>query len=160
MNLLKFVSKCIYPSSKVSGQASLISMVSAACAAAMVHRNDFFRLYQKDKSSDVKVNFRQASSSCRRVPEAAELAYANKTKESIISQKLGSGTFGKLPIVFSTKVNLLCPLYSTARRCCLQRLKKQNCFAENFSKNSNLDDSGISVPVFPSRTNLYNSQDG
>ena len=27
-------------------------------------------------------------------------------------------------------------------------------FAENFSKNSNLDDSGISFPVFPSRTNL------
>ena len=27
-------------------------------------------------------------------------------------------------------------------------------FAENFSKNFNLDDSGISLPVFPSRTNL------
>ena len=27
-------------------------------------------------------------------------------------------------------------------------------FAENFSKNSNLNDSGISLPVFPSRTNL------
>ena len=27
-------------------------------------------------------------------------------------------------------------------------------FAENFSKNSNLDDLGISLPVFPSRTNL------
>ena len=27
-------------------------------------------------------------------------------------------------------------------------------FAENFSKNSNLDESGISLPVFPSRTNL------
>ena len=27
-------------------------------------------------------------------------------------------------------------------------------FAENFSQNSNLDDSGISLPVFPSRTNL------
>ena len=27
-------------------------------------------------------------------------------------------------------------------------------FAENFSKNSNIDDSGISLPVFPSRTNL------
>ena len=27
-------------------------------------------------------------------------------------------------------------------------------FAENFSLNSNLDDSGISLPVFPSRTNL------
>ena len=28
---------------------------SASCAAAIVHRNHFFRLYQKDKSSDSKV---------------------------------------------------------------------------------------------------------
>ena len=28
---------------------------SAACAAAIVHRNQFIRLYQKDKSSDSKV---------------------------------------------------------------------------------------------------------
>ena len=31
---------------------------------------------------------------------------------------------------------------------------KSKLFAENFSKNSNLDDSGISLHVFPSRTNL------
>ena len=31
---------------------------------------------------------------------------------------------------------------------------KAKLFAENFSKNSNLDESGISLPVFPSRTNL------
>ena len=31
---------------------------------------------------------------------------------------------------------------------------KAKLFAENFSKNSNLDDSGISLTVFPSRTNL------
>ena len=31
---------------------------------------------------------------------------------------------------------------------------KAKLFAENFSKNSNLDDSGIFLPVFPSRTNL------
>ena len=31
---------------------------------------------------------------------------------------------------------------------------KSKLFAENFFKNSNLDDSGISLPVFPSRTNL------
>ena len=31
---------------------------------------------------------------------------------------------------------------------------KAKLFAENFSKNSNLDDSSISFPVFPSRTNL------
>ena len=31
---------------------------------------------------------------------------------------------------------------------------KAKLFAQNFSKNCNLDDSGISLPVFPSRTNL------
>ena len=31
---------------------------------------------------------------------------------------------------------------------------KAKLFPEHFSKNSNLDDSGISLPVFPSRTNL------
>ena len=63
---------------------------SGACAAVIVHRNHFFRLYQKDKSSDSKVKFRQASNRCKRFLEAAKLAYANKTKESITFQKLGS----------------------------------------------------------------------
>ena len=31
---------------------------------------------------------------------------------------------------------------------------KAKLFPKNFSKNSNLDDSSISLPVFPSRTNL------
>ena len=53
---------------------------SAACAAAIVHRNHFFRLYQKDKSSDSKVKFRQASNRCKRVLQAVKLAYANKTR--------------------------------------------------------------------------------
>ena len=51
---------------------------SAACAAALVHRNRFFLLYQKDKSSESKVKFRQAGNRCKRVLEAAKLAYANK----------------------------------------------------------------------------------
>ena len=41
-----------------------------------------------------------------------------------------------------------------ARRCSLLHLIKQNCFPENFSKNSNLDNSGNSLPVLLSRTNL------
>ena len=63
---------------------------SAACAAAIVHRNHFFRLYQQNKSSESKAKFRQASNRCKRVLEAAKLAYATKTKESITSQKLGT----------------------------------------------------------------------
>ena len=57
---------------------------SVDCAAAIIHTNHFFRLYQQNKSSESKVKFRQVSNRCKRVLEAAKLAYATKTKESII----------------------------------------------------------------------------
>ena len=47
---------------------------SATCAAAIVHRNHFFRLYQQNKSSESKVRFRQANNRWKRVLEAAKLA--------------------------------------------------------------------------------------
>ena len=52
----------------------------AACAAVIIHTNHFFRLHQKDKSSDSKAKFRHACNRCKRVFEAAKLAYANKTR--------------------------------------------------------------------------------
>ena len=60
---------------------------SAVCAAAIVvHRNHFFHLCQQNKYSQSKVQFRQASNRCKRVLEAAKLAYSNKAKESISSR--------------------------------------------------------------------------
>ena len=38
---------------------------SAACAAAVAHRNHLFHLYEKDKSFDSKVKFRQAINCCK-----------------------------------------------------------------------------------------------
>ena len=121
---------------------------SAACAAAIVDRNHFFCLYQQNKSSESKVKFRQASNRCKRVLEAAKLAYTTPS----LPRNLALGTFGELLIVFSTKINLLYLLYSTDRRYCLLHLIKQNYLLKTFP--GNLDDSGISLPVFPSRTNL------
>ena len=69
---------------------------SAACAAAIIHRNHFFRLYQQNKFSESKAKFRQASNRCKRVFEAAKLAYATKTKESIASQELDSPDFWRI----------------------------------------------------------------
>ena len=116
---------------------------SAACAAAIVHRNHFFRLYQREKSSDSKVKFRQASNCCKRVLEAAKLAYANKTKESITSQKLGSRDFWRIAnSVLNKGKSAITPLFNRPE------------VLSPASLNSNLDDSGVSLPVFPSRTNL------
>ena len=127
---------------------------SAACAAAIVHRNHFFRLHQREKSSDSMVKFRQASNRCKRVLEAAKLAYANKTKESITSQKLGSRNFWQIATsVLKKGKSAIPPLFNSPEVLC-SASDKAKLFAENFSKNSNLDDSGISLPVFPSRTNL------
>ena len=76
-----------------------------------------------------------------------------KQKSPLLPRNLALVTFGKLQIVFSTKVNLLyLLLYSTALRCCLLHLIKQNCLLKTFL--NNLYDSGISLPVFPSITNL------
>ena len=69
---------------------------SAACGAAIVHRNPFFHLFQQNKSSESKVKFRQPSNRCKRVLGAAKLAYATKTKKSITSQKLGSWDFWQI----------------------------------------------------------------
>ena len=45
-------------------------------------------------------------------------------------------------------------LYSTAWRCCLLYLIRLKCLQKKIYKDSNLDDSGISLPNFPSRTML------
>ena len=127
---------------------------SAACAAAIVHRNHFFRLYQQNKSSESKVKFIQASNHCKRVLEAAKLAYATKTKESITSQNLGSRDFWRIAnSVFNKGKSAILPLFN-GPEVLSSASDKAKLFAKNFSTNSNLDDYGISLPVLPSRTNL------
>ena len=66
---------------------------STACAAATVQRYPFFRFYQQNKSSKSGLKFRQASNRCKNVFEAVKLAYANKIKKSITSQKRASRDF-------------------------------------------------------------------
>ena len=122
---------------------------SAACAAAIVHRNHFFHLYQKDRSSESKVKFRQASNCCKRVLEAAKLAYANKTKDSITSQKPGSRDFWRIANSVLNKGKSAIPPLFNRLGLLSSASDKAKLFAKNFSKNSNLDDSDISFPVFP-----------
>ena len=112
-------------------------------------------MYQKDKSSESKVKFRQASNHCKRVLEAAKLAYANKTKESITSQKLGSRDFWRITNSVLNKGKSAIPPLFNSPEVLSSASDKAKSFSQIFSKNSNFhDDSGISLPVFPSRTNL------
>ena len=109
---------------------------------------------QKDKSSDSKVKFRQASNRCKSVLEAAKLTYANKTKESILSQKRSSRDFWRIANNVLNKGKSAIPPLFNGPEVLSSTFDKAKLFAEDFPKKSNLDDSGISLPVVPSRTNL------
>ena len=74
-----------------------------------------------------------------------------KQKSPSLPRNLALVTFGELLTIVLNKGKSVIPslfnqpeVLSTAAK----------LFAKNFSKNSNLDDSGISLPAFPSRTNL------
>ena len=113
-----------------------------------------FHLYQQNKSSESKLKFRQASNGCKSFFEAAKPAYVNKKKSPSLPRNLALRTSGKLPIVVSIKVNIyytIPPLFNGPEVLPFV-IDKAKLFAENFSKNSNFDDSGISLHVFPSRT--------
>ena len=107
-----------------------------------------------DKSSDSKVKFRQASNHYKEVLEVAKLAYAKKTKEFITFQKFDSCDFWRITISFLSKGKSVIPPLFNRPKVLSSASDRAKLFAENFSKKSNLDDSGISLPVFSSRTHL------
>ena len=123
---------------------------SAAFAAPIFHRNHFFCFYQQNKSSESKVKFRQAINRCKRV-----LEYTNKTIESITSKKLGSEDFWQIANSVLNKGKSTIPPLFNVRGVLSSASDKAKLFAKNFSKNSNLEDSAISLLAFPSGTNLF-----
>ena len=111
-------------------------------------------MYQNDKSSTSKVKFREASNRCKRVLEGAKLAYANKTKKSITYQKRDSRHFWRIANSVLNEGKSAIPALFNGLEVFSSASDKSKFFAENFSKHSHFDDSGISLAVFPSRTNL------
>ena len=111
-------------------------------------------MYQQNKSSESKGKFRQASNHCIRVLEAPKLAYANKAKESITSQKLHFRDFWQIANSVLNIGKSDIPLLFNGPEVLSSASHKAKLLPRNFSKNSDLDDSGISLPMFLSRTNL------
>ena len=129
-------------------------MVFSSTTAAIAHRNLFVCLCQQNKSSESKVKLRQASNHCKRVFEAAKLAYATKTKASITSLKLVSQDVWKIVNSALSKGKSAIPLLFIGLEVFSPASDKAKLLAKNYYKNYNLDDSGISLPFFSSITNL------
>ena len=75
-------------------------------------------------------------------------------QESINSQKLGSWDFWQIANTALNKGKSAIPPLFNDPEVLSSASDKAKLFAKNFSQNSSLDDSGISLPAFPSRTNL------
>ena len=92
----------------------------------------FFCLYQQNKSSKLNVKSRQASNHCKSVLEAAKLAYVNKTKESVTSQKLGSQDFWQITNSVFNKGRSDVPPRINSLEILSSVLIKQNCLLKTF----------------------------
>ena len=77
-----------------------------------------------------------------------QLAYANKTKQFITSQKLGSCDLQQIAnsVLNKVKSNIL-PLFNSPE-VLSSASGKTHLFTKNFSKNSVSDDSGLPLPAF------------
>ena len=75
-------------------------------------------------------------------------------QESITSQKLGSRDLWEIANSVLNKGKSAIPPLFNGLKVLSFASDRAKLFPENFPKNSDLDDSGISLPVFPSRTNL------
>ena len=80
--------------------------------------------------------------------------YANKTKESMTFQKHSSWDFLRIANSVVNKDKSAIPPLFNGLEVLSSASDKAKLFAKSFSKDSNLDDSGISLSIFPSRTNL------
>ena len=78
-----------------------------------------------------------------------------KQTSLLLPRNLALGRFDELLIVFSTKINksAITPLFN-GTKVLSSASDKAKSFAKNLTRNSNLDDSGISLPVFSSRSNM------
>ena len=124
---------CIYRFKPYS--SSWFSVTSAA--AAIVHRNQFFHLYQQCILFESKLKFRQARNHCKR---AGKLAYGNKIIWLL-------GLLANCYSVLSNGKSTIPPQFNSPE-VFYSASDRAKLFAKNLSKNSNFDDLGISLPVF------------
>ena len=123
-----------------------------ACAAAIAHRNHFFKKYHLLGTLDSKRLFREARNRCKRVLEDAKQQYANSVACSISTQRLGSRDFWRIAnSVLNRNKSSIPPLFH-GPEVLTSPLDKANLFADNFVSNSTLNDEGHPLPPFPSRT--------
>ena len=117
-----------YSKSQVNSHSS--AWFLATCAAVMIQR--FFFCNNRIKLLNLKESSEKLVIVAKGFLKLPNFPMLLKQKSLSLPRNLALETFGKLLIVFSTKVNLLYLCYSKAWRCCLLHLIKQNCLLKLF----------------------------
>ena len=118
---------------------------SCLCSYHSSQKPLFFCFYQQNKYSESKVKFRQASNRCKGFLKLPNLYMLIKQKSLSLPRNLVLRTFGKFPIVFLAKVNLLYLLCLTVWKCCLLHLIKQDCLLKTL----------VRTLIFMTQVSLY-----
>ena len=101
---------------------------------------------------DNKKLFNDSRNHCKRVITEAKSSYAEATRHSIASQRIGSHDVWRIcNSVLNRGKSTIPPLFN-GPEVLTTSTDKANLFAGNFSYNSTLDDSYQLLPDFPSRT--------
>ena len=140
------------PSRKFQQKPHSTPWFSPACAAAIAHRNHFYKVFQREQSVVSKRRFRQAANECKRVIESAKAQYVQRTRERIASQKTGSRDFWRIYNNVMNKGKSIIPPLINGPEVLTTSKDKAEHFAQKFSRNSTLDDSGHPLPEFEART--------
>ena len=123
-----------------------------ACSAAIAHRNHFFHRYHQVLSEEARKQFRAASNRCKRVIEEAKREYAERTRDAISSQKLGSRDFWRIHNSVMNKGKSVIPPLSNGPEILSSSTSKAQLLGKKFASNSTIDCAGIEPPVIPRRT--------
>ena len=123
------------------------------CAAAICQRNFYFHKYQRDRTVRNLSSFKAARRRCKKTLDQARDRYANQTRESISSQKLGSKDFWRIcNSVLKRSKSSLPSLSLNSDTMATSSADKAELLCREFAKNSSLDDSNRPLPTFPQRT--------
>ena len=143
---------CFIPHRKFQLKPHSSPWFTPACAAAIAHRNHFFHQYHRIRSVENLRLFRVSRNHCKRVLDEAKSNFAEATRHSIASQRIGSRDFWRISNSILNRGKSAIPPLFNGPEVLTSSKDKANLFANRFSTNSTLDDSLHPLPDFPSRT--------
>ena len=140
------------PSKTYQTQSHSQPWFSPACAAAISHRNHYFKLFHRSNTPEHRQLFRTARNKCQRILAEAKDNYAASIRQSILSQRLGSKDFWRIANnVMNRGTSSIPPLFNGPEVLTSSK-DKANVLAERFAANSTIQEGEHTLPCFPLRT--------